>query len=162
MYTLTVSFQGTGKGFVVSFDATAPATISCATTCSAQFPDNISPYLGATAFVGSSFGGFSTNCPPQEHSPSTCQLIHYSGEGDETVQVTFNVKPPPCIAPSVKGETVAAARMWIKQSHCSVGSVTRAFSTKVKKGHVVSQSPPGKWQNKPGSPIDLVVSKGRR
>jgi uncharacterized delta-60 repeat protein len=67
-----------------------------------------------------------------------------------------------CVVPSVKGKTLAAARRAIGNAHCSVGKVTKAFSSKVKKGRVISQKPgPGK-KLAAGSKVKLTVSKGKK
>lgn len=160
MYTLTVSIQGAGKGFVVS-TANAPAAISCTATCSAQFPDNISPFLTATPAVGSSFGGFSMNCLEEEHSPSTCQPIVY-GQGDVTVQVTFNLRPPRCVVPNVKGLPLAETKVRLRSLHCGVGKIRHAFSLRRQKGHVISQNPLFGWTREQGAKVNLLVGKGRR
>lgn len=157
-YTLTLSVQGQGSGFVTS----EPAGISCSTTCASQFPDGSNATLGAEVASGSSFGGFSFNCEPEEHEATSCQVFRVPDTGDETVVVTFDVKPPPCIAPGVEGLSLTAATARLESAHCTVGSVAHAGSHKQAKGLVVSQSPPPKWQNAPGSPVDLVVSKGSR
>jgi hypothetical protein len=159
VYTLTVSIQGTGKGFVVS-DAGAGGTISCPGTCSAQFPDNVSPFLTASPVVGSSFGGFSLNCLEQEHSPKTCQLNHYRN-ADETVQVTFNLKPR-CVVPDVKGLPLIEAKARLRGRHCGVGTIRYAFSLRRQQGHVISQNPVFGWTREQGAKVNLLVGKGRR
>jgi serine/threonine-protein kinase len=75
---------------------------------------------------------------------------------------TFDVKPLACIVPAVKGRTLARAKAEIRSSLCGVGTVRRAFSGKVKKGHVISQSPQALSRLKRGTKVDLVVSRGRR
>jgi len=67
-----------------------------------------------------------------------------------------------CVVPKVKGKPLAASKRAIQKAHCSVGKVTKAFSSKVKKGRVISQKPkPGKKLAK-GSKVKLTVSKGKR
>jgi hypothetical protein len=69
---------------------------------------------------------------------------------------------PKCTVPNVVGKRLAAAASAIKQKHCRAGKVTRAFSRKVKKGRVISQSrKPGKVAPA-NTTINLVVSRGRR
>jgi hypothetical protein len=48
---------------------------------------------------------------------------------------------PRCVVPRVTGKSLARARRAIVRAHCKVGAVTRARSTRVKKGHVISQRP---------------------
>lgn len=174
--TLTVSIAGTGTGWVHGSESPGnEGDISCAklgdapTTCSAQFTANMHAYLFAVAADGSTFAGWSAAPPPYVCSGligpgnrNSCDILLSDPPGNPTVQATFNLKPPPCIAPSVKGRTLAKAKAQIKEGHCGVGKVTRAFSSKVKKGRVISQNPVAHWRNAPGSKINLIVSKGRR
>lgn len=57
-YALTVSRAGTGSGMVTS----APAGISCGSTCSASYTSGTSVTLTATAASGSTFNGWSGAC----------------------------------------------------------------------------------------------------
>ena len=79
--TVTVS----GSGTVTS----APAGISCPTTCTATFAGNSAVVLTATAGTGSSFTSFSSNCTPAnpQTNPPTCTVTMSAAE---TVTATFN------------------------------------------------------------------------
>lgn len=67
-----------------------------------------------------------------------------------------------CKVPNVKGMTLAAAKRELKAGDCVLGKVRTAFSAKVKKGRVISQSlRPGKTARL-GSKVNLVVSKGKQ
>jgi beta-lactam-binding protein with PASTA domain len=78
---------------------------------------------------------------------------------DRSATATFN---PLCIVPKVKGKKLKAAKAAIRKAHCAVGKVTKAFSSKVKKGRVISQKPaPGKKVDG-GSKVKLKVSKGKK
>jgi hypothetical protein len=67
-----------------------------------------------------------------------------------------------CKVPKVKKMTLAAATRELKAGDCARGKVKYAFSPKVKKGRVVSQSQrPGKTL-KAGAKVNLVVSLGKR
>jgi sugar lactone lactonase YvrE len=67
-----------------------------------------------------------------------------------------------CQVPNVIGKTLARAKALLKQRHCRVGKVTKAYSRKRKKNVVIGQS------RRPGrvlpanSKVNLVVSRGRR
>ncbi|HEU5214568.1 MAG TPA: PASTA domain-containing protein, partial [Gaiellaceae bacterium] len=75
----------------------------------------------------------------------------------ETVFFTL----PHCVVPNVKGKTLKAAGRTLKAHSCSLGTVTQAFSAKVKNRHVISTNPkPGKQLHQ-GAKVSLVVSKGR-
>jgi sugar lactone lactonase YvrE len=79
--TVTVS----GAGTVTS----APAGISCPTTCSATFAGNSAVVLTATASTGSTFTSFSAPCTPAspQTTPPTCTVTMSAAE---TVTATFN------------------------------------------------------------------------
>lgn len=67
-----------------------------------------------------------------------------------------------CVVPGVKGKLLAAADAQIRKSRCSVGSVKQLFSTKVKKGRVISQRPAPGTQAIEATKVSLVVSKGKK
>ena len=67
-----------------------------------------------------------------------------------------------CKVPNVKNEKLAAAVRELVQAVCKRGKVTYAFSRKVKKGFVISQSArPGKTLPA-DSKVNLVVSRGKK
>jgi hypothetical protein len=67
-----------------------------------------------------------------------------------------------CKVPNVKGMTLAAAGRELIAGDCKRGKVGYAYSSKVKKGRVVSQAQrPGKTL-KAGAKVNLVVSRGRK
>ena len=67
-----------------------------------------------------------------------------------------------CVVPGVRGKTVSRASAVLKASHCLTGRVSKQFSGKIARDHVISTAPPlgdrrpGRWS------VDLVVSRGRR
>ena len=68
----------------------------------------------------------------------------------------------PCSVPNVVGKKPAAAKSSIARKHCRTGKVGYAYSTKVAKGRVVSQSRRAGRVLAPGAKINIVVSRGRR
>jgi hypothetical protein len=166
--TLTVSMAGTGTGTITSY----PAGISCGTTCSAKFPDGTTVTLETPPAQGSFVARFTSTpasdpCLPFMGGPpgpwdNSCQIALSSSTGDASVQVTFDAKPLACVVPGVEGRALARAKTAIRRSLCAVGKVRRAFSGKVKKGRVISQSPRAHSRLKRGAKVDLIVSKGRR
>ena len=160
--TLTVTVNGAGSGWVTS----TPAGISCSTVCSAQFPLNTYVQLAAQSATGSMF-----DAPFLTLSGSVCGTTTHGGLGadicqtfldsDTAVQATFDTKPPPCIVPGVRGKTLFNAERFVENHNCGIGTITRAFSGRMKKGRVISQNPKAHWHLEGGS-VDLVVSKGKR
>jgi beta-lactam-binding protein with PASTA domain len=64
------------------------------------------------------------------------------------------------VVPRVAGLTLPKAKARVRSRHCSVGRVTKAFSTLKKKGRVLAQAPkPGK-RLKNGGRVKMVVGKG--
>jgi len=82
------------------------------------------------------------------------------------VSRTFSVTPlkPPnkCVVPNVIGKRLASAKVSITKKHCGIGKVSRAYSRKIKKGLVVSQSRRRGRVLPAKSKINLVVSRGRK
>lgn len=67
-----------------------------------------------------------------------------------------------CLVPNVKGKLLAAAETALGRASCSLGSVKQVFSTKVKKGRVISQKPAARTYTLEGTKVSLVVSKGKK
>jgi hypothetical protein len=173
-WTLTVTFAGTGTGVVT----TVPAGIVCANdpstpegavpqplgTCSAQFPDDVAPWVIATpsGAVPGSFGsrlGDISNCPRDTHGgilPNSCQAV------SSPVEVTFNARPWPCIVHRLIGDTLAKAKLELRfLGRCKVGTVRYVHSSWRQDGRVMSQNPNPHWQRQQGA-VNLVVGKGPR
>ncbi len=101
---LTVSKSGAGSGTVTS----APAGISCATTCAASFPAGSRVTLSAAAASGSSFGGWSGGgCS----GTATCVVTLNAAT---TVTATFGTSPPPPV------------QLTVSKSGAGSGTVTSA------------------------------------
>ena len=150
--TLSVSAEGDGSGTVTS----SPAGINCGATCSHNYDHGSSVTLTATAAAGSSFTGWSGACS----GTGSCVVTMNSAT---SVAATFSLKPKPkpCVVPKLKGKSLKGARRALKAHNCSLGKVKHSFSTKVKKGRVISQKPkPGK-RLKHGAKVSLVLSNGK-
>ena len=75
------------------------------------------------------------------------------------------VRPTPtrrCVVPKVRGKSLRAARAAITRGHCRVGQIRRMFSSRVKAGRVVSQTPRAGARLAVGARVHLMVSKGQR
>jgi beta-lactam-binding protein with PASTA domain len=60
----------------------------------------------------------------------------------------------------VVGLSLPKAKAKIKNHHCSIGRVTRKFSTLKKTGKVLAQAPKAGNHLKRGAKVNLVVGKG--
>jgi chitinase len=67
-----------------------------------------------------------------------------------------------CTVPNVIGKKLAAAKTALGKRHCRAGRITRAFSSRRRKGTIVSQSRRAGQVLATGTKINLVVSRGRR
>ena len=148
-WNLNVFKAGAGAGTVTS----SPAGINCGAVCMAQFTDGTSVTLTAAPTSSSKFAGWSGAC---SGTATTCVL---SMTADRNVTATF-AKKPKCKVPKVVGLTLAKAKSKIRRAHCGVGKIRKKFSSRKKKGHVLSQKPkPGKTLPA-GAKVNLTVGKG--
>ena len=58
------------------------------------------------------------------------------------------------------GKKLAAAKAKVRASHCKVGKVSYAKSTKKKKGKVIRQKPKAGSHRANGAKVNLVVGRG--
>ena len=117
--TLTVSRAGTGSGGVSS----APAGISCGSTCSASFPSTASVTLTAAPAAGSLFAGWSGACA----GTGACTVAMSAARN---VTATFNAVPATLTVSSSGGGTVTSAPAGINcGSTCSAGFATGSSVT---------------------------------
>jgi hypothetical protein len=143
---LAVNKTGTGRGTVIS----TPAGIVCGATCTYQFVAGASVTLVAKAAIGSVFAGWSGACT----GTGAC---HVALSQARTVNAAFTT----CIVPNVKGTLLGSAVAALKRASCGVGVITRAHSSTVKTGYVISQTPAAGTRHLPGTKVALVVSRGR-
>jgi uncharacterized delta-60 repeat protein len=67
-----------------------------------------------------------------------------------------------CLVPNVKRRTVPAAKRLLHRAYCSAGRLTRAFSSSVKRGRVISQTPKAGTRKAIWARVTLKISKGKR
>lgn len=60
----------------------------------------------------------------------------------------------------MKGKTVAGASASLQAAHCRTGAVRRRYSSKVRKGRVISQGVVAGTKLANGAAVSLVVSRG--
>jgi beta-lactam-binding protein with PASTA domain len=81
-------------------------------------------------------------------------------QAEGTVSAVISKGPERYDVPSVKGMGQAAAADALVAANLAVGSVREAYDNKIEAGAVVSSAPKPGTPSKPGTPVDLVVSKG--
>jgi beta-lactam-binding protein with PASTA domain len=64
--------------------------------------------------------------------------------------------------PKLKGKSLKKAKGLLKSHDCRLGRVTHAFSTKVKKGRVISSKPKAGKHLTHLAKVRLVLSKGKK
>jgi beta-lactam-binding protein with PASTA domain len=79
-------------------------------------------------------------------------------DSDHTVTASFTM----CKVPKLKGRSLRGAKRLIKKHYCSVGKVRRKYSSRFKKGRVISQKPRAGTKHPTGWKVRLTVSKGPR
>lgn len=84
------------------------------------------------------------------------------GTGKHEFALARFMGTPPCVVPKVVHLTLRRAKRLIRQANCSVGTVRKAYSHRVKKGSVISQKPRAGTRRLPAAPVGLTLSKGRR
>jgi hypothetical protein len=67
-----------------------------------------------------------------------------------------------CVVPNVRRRPIALARRAIRRAGCATGRIRRSFSTSVRRGRVVSQSPRPGARRGAGARVNLVLSKGKK
>ena len=67
-----------------------------------------------------------------------------------------------CVVPALRGKTVSTSRMKLKKSYCSMGRISRQFSTRVASGRVISSRALLGDRLPGGTKVDLVISRGKR
>ena len=67
-----------------------------------------------------------------------------------------------CVVPNVKRKPVAVARRAIRRAGCATGRVRSAYSARVGRGRVISQSPRPGARVRAGAKVTLVLSRGRK
>ena len=71
-------------------------------------------------------------------------------------------KPVRCVVPKLRGRTLQQARRILAARKCRLGGVTRVYSPKVKRGHVIAQSRRTGRILPGGTKVKLHVSRGRQ
>jgi hypothetical protein len=79
-----------------------------------------------------------------------------------SVARSFAITKAKCTVPRIIGKTLTAAKVALKQKHCSIGKVSRGYSRTTKKGRVSSQSRRAGQVLANGAKVSVVVSRGRR
>ena len=83
-----------------------------------------------------------------DYSDYVFSLIRYQGDT--------------CKIPKLKGKKLRAAKKLLRRATCGVGKVKKRSSSKIKRGRVLSTKPGAGTKVASTTPVDLVVSKGRK
>lgn len=67
-----------------------------------------------------------------------------------------------CVVPKVKGKGLQSTKRALRAAHCEVGTIKRAFSRTVRKGHVVAEKPGPGRKLREGGKVALTLSKGKK
>ena len=76
------------------------------------------------------------------------------------VHATVSKGPERYEVPKLKNLTVQEATLALNAAHLTLGEPTQAYDDKVPAGKIVSSSPKAGVSAKPGTPVDVTVSKG--
>ena len=103
---------------------------------------------------------------------STLRVVVTATNVDGSVSATSEptaVVPKPratkaarCVVPNVRGRTLVGAKTRIRRAGCATGSVRRTFSSSVRQGRVISQTPRAGARIRRGAKVNLLLSKGAR
>ncbi|MCX2967635.1 MULTISPECIES: Stk1 family PASTA domain-containing Ser/Thr kinase [Streptomyces] len=81
--------------------------------------------------------------------------------GNGTVTITVSRGPEVVAVPDVAGVPLAEARERLTGAGLEPTAVTRAFDDTVERGAVIGTDPPAGTERRPGTGVELTVSKGR-
>ena len=85
-----------------------------------------------------------------------------SAAANSAVSVVLSRGPARYAVPDVRGDPLEAARTAITEANLLVGIITEDWDPEVPAGSVASTEPAAGDELKPGTPVDVVVSKGPR
>jgi hypothetical protein len=148
LQSLTVRKSGQGSGKITSSPAGIRSEDVLAQVRLWQDGDPEGEGLKGSAFAGWSGA---VGCTRK----SMCKI---KVNGNLKVTAKFTLKN--CVVPNVKGKSLSAAKHALKGHSCSAGKIKHAFSSRVKTGRVISQSPQAGSHLKHNGKVSLTVSEG--
>jgi beta-lactam-binding protein with PASTA domain len=77
-------------------------------------------------------------------------------------ELSWGSTPLQCKVPDVRSRSLAAARRAIVRDHCTVGRTTKARSTSVPRGEVISERPAAGTFGQDHAKVGLILSAGPR
>jgi hypothetical protein len=150
-HILGLAVSGSGRGKVTS----SPAGLACPGACSLEFQRGTLVALTATPDRGSRFAAWTGACTG---SSPTCAVAVGS---DKTAIAVFSPNPR-CVVPALRRKMLAGARRALTSAHCRLAAVKRAYSRRVRRGHVVAQTPAAGRKLPSGGGVSVVISRGPR
>ena len=79
-----------------------------------------------------------------------------------TARVVVVAPPVKCVVPRLRGKTLLGARRALRLRHCTLGHVGRAYSRRIRRGRILSQSASAGAHRPRGAKVGVVISRGRR
>lgn len=96
-----------------------------------------------------------------------CAYVEYQSSAnvpEAATSATFAVvkPPPPCVVPRLLPHTTLAAfERRLSAAHCRAGHVSRAFSSRHRRGEVIAVTPRPGTRRANGTTVTILVSRGR-
>jgi uncharacterized delta-60 repeat protein len=85
---------------------------------------------------------------PEDQSNSTLRLARLIGGNN-------------CVIPTLRGKTIPKARAQLKASYCRTGGISKLFSNRIARGHVISTTPLPDDRRPADTKVGLLVSRGK-
>jgi hypothetical protein len=121
----------------------------------AEFQSGSSVLFTATPAKGSRLAAWTGAC---SGNGPTCTVA----VGADAVATAVFRPIPRCVVPAVKRKTLAGAKRALTAAHCRLGAVKSAFSQRVKRGRVISQTPRAGARLPNAGRVSVVLSRGPR
>lgn len=130
--------------------------------------ENRQPVFGDSAFTqAGAVADFNRDGWPDLAFSPACEELEIDCDEDpaRSIAVVLNWtgdQVPPCVVPGLIGASERQAARELSSAGCRVGHVRHRYSRRGRKGAVVRQRPRSASVRANNSPVNLVVSRGRR
>jgi alpha-tubulin suppressor-like RCC1 family protein len=149
-------------GNVACWGANEVGQLGTGTSANSSHPLTVRRVMGVTAIAA----GDAHTCATLSNGSIRCWGSNSNGQlgnGDSSPSLlpVAVCRPDRCIVPSLTGRMLRSAQRILRADGFAMGEITRASSSRVSKGRVVSQIPLARASLQVGGRIDLVVGRGR-